>query len=689
MGSTYVVQATPIEHMKKFNVEILDRSYTKLDTGRLDFAPLNWEAAAIGGPTLASIDVTGAEEALWVATGWLGHHVRILNEAGTIVWWGFINAVQVMTSGASVNIAIDDMRNRINVDYTYTDNDGAPIDDETGWAEDIPSVTRYGPWEERVTLADTTPDIAAQKRDTWLAQTALPVPSIEWRGGNRGMRIDCVGYWSLMGNVYYANGAGRIVYDEPINMEHMLGWLLTDDWAIGWNHKIGGFRIHDINSRFYDVTVGTQLDVSGSLYNNRSWTVTGVPVKPDSDQVIYQASMYFASADEIFDDTFGYEIFTAGEMIHVSGTNNGAGTADNNGYWFIQGFDNPGDMEVGSNFGRFVADSPAELVTMIQGHSVQIEESPNDENPGATFTTLASRGVRVAQSFVSAGTWTAHEVMVQVKKIGAPTQPLLVRLYSDVAGTPTTVLAFGTIAAADVRTVLEWVTVDFGTPYQLQAATTYWIAVSGGATGLDCYTVGLTDDEDAQYVGGACKIQILAGSWETRWGELTSMPFQLWGKSYTSTQVQAMASVAMPDFQSIVRTASGTIQRFYRDGQSRASSEAQTLIDTGDGAGNRISVRVSHDRIVYIGVEPTIEGSDAGLCVHYDVLTGKLRNPGGGLVEEGMLPDGQIVYMDNVETAGTTLSNVRRVFVEAASYDADNDRLSMESKGRLSPWELL
>jgi len=207
--------------------------------------------------------------------------------------------------------------------------------------------------------------------------------------------------------------------------------------------------------------------------------------------------------------------------------------------------------------------------------------------------------------------------------------------------------------------------------------------------GRDTLKKELTSNPDAQYDGGVCKIQTALGAWETRWDDAVSMPFQVWGLSNTSTQVQAMAKYALPDFNCIVRTASGVAQRFYRDGKSRASSEAQTLIDTGDTDGNRISVQVSHDRNVYIGVEPTLASSDAGLCMHYDVLTGALLRADGGLVEEGALPAGQIVYLDNVETAGTTLANVRRVFVETASYDADNERLSMEPKGRRAPWELL
>lgn len=675
----------------KFTAEVLTRAWEPINTAGVDLTPLTWDAQAIGGPTTATIAGSGDLHALWATPQWLGYHVRIRNADGTPVWWGIITGVQVTTEGASVAVTLDDMRNRINVDYSYTDNDGAPQDGETGWAEYAQSVAQYGPWEERVPLADATLETAQTRRDTWLKKTQAPAPSIDWSGGDPGLRIDCRGYWSLLGNVYYADASGRIVYDEPNTIEHMLGWELAATWSIGFHEKVGGKRIHDLNARLYDVTVGTMLDVTGTTLNNRSFTVSGVPSKPDSDYVEYTTDdCFFAANDEIFDNHAGFEVFTPGEMLAVLGTADDEGHEDNNGYWFIQGLDNASNMEV-SGIGRNILNSATgQTVTFVQGHSVTVDEFPNRENPSASTFTLTSHGVRVAQSFQITGAtaWTAHEVLVRVRKIGAPASPLLVRIYSDSAGTPTTMLAEGTIAAADIQTVTEWATVTLGTPYTLQPATTYWVAVSSGSTGLACYAVGLTDDEDAQYAGGTCKIQIAAGSWETRWGQTVSMPFQVWGNADTGTQVQAMAAYALPGFTCIVRTPSGTLQRAYRDGMQRALSEARDMIETGDTDGNRIAVTVTHDRLVIVGIEEAVEDSDPAACLHYDALTGELRRADGGPAPAGIVPAGQIVYLDNTETVGALLAQTRRVYVESASYDAENGRLRMEPRGRRAPWEL-
>jgi len=669
-----------------FTVDILDRTYIAVDTARLELTARSWEGAAIGGPTLAVIEATGDVSALWATTAMLGYHVRIRNDAGTPVWWGMITGAQVMTGGASVSLALDDMRNRINVDYAFTDNDGAAQDGETGWAEHAASVRTYGAWEERVPLADTTPADATTKRDTWLKRTALPGPGVEWRGGDVGVRFDCRGYWSLLDNVYYPNALGKVEYDENTNIEHMLGWSLTAQWAIGFARKVAPMRIHDLKARFYDLTVGTQLDVTGSVLNNRTFTVTEVPSKPDADHVEYVTNdIFFSSDDEMYDNNKGFDVLTAGEMIYVS--RYPTGTALNEGAYFLQGVD-PHNIEV---WPSTVLDEGTGLTIQFeQGHSLQVDEAVENEFPSAATVTLASRGVRVAESFQTGAptAWLAHEVMVRAKKVGAPPGPLYVRIYADSAGVPGASLVESSIAAADVRTVLEWVTVKFPTPYLLQPATTYWIAVGGTTPGADCYTVGLTDDEDAQYAGGVCKVQLDGGSWVDRWDESpVSMPFQVWGHSDICNQVKAFAAYALPDFACVVRTNSGVLQRMWRDGKTRAGNEAQTLIDTGDANANRISVQVTPERMVIVGMEPELEGSNSADCLHYDVLTGELRRADGGPAEAGVLPTGQIVYLDNVETAGAPLSDTRRIFVERATFDAKDERLSLEPKGRRSPWE--
>lgn len=669
-----------------YRTEILDANYRAVDTGRLQLLPRNWDAQAIGGPTFASIDGTGDINALWATSLWLGYHVRIYNDNGTPIWWGIISSVQVRTKGASITVALDNVRNRINVDYSYTDGDGAMQDGDTGWTEHAQSVAAYGRWEERVPLDDVEPDIAVTRRDTWIKRTALPSPIVDWGGGTEAVRLDCIGYWSLLGNVYYPNPLGRVVYDESSNIEHMLGWKLMADWAIGFARKVSPMRIHDLKARLYDVTVGTRLDVSGSVSNNGSFTVTSVPSKPDADHVTYVTNnIYFQENDEMYDNLDGFGVLTSGEMISVS--RYPSGYMSNAGMYFLQGVD-PHNIEVWPS--TITHEGVGLTVQFEQGHSVQVEDAVQNEFPSASTVTLQSRGVRVAQSFQIDGAtgWTAHEVMVRLRKIGTPADGVLVRIYSDSAGAPGTVLAGGVIAAADVRTVMEWVTVPMDTPYTLQPATTYWVAASSNVTGASCYAVGLTDTDTAQYAGGVCKVQILDGSWGARWGEPTSMPFQVWGKSDTCTQVREMAAYALPDFTCVVRTPSGVLQRYYRDGKQRALSEARDMIDTGDSSGSRISVNVTPDRMVIVGIEPPDAAADMGASFHYDVLTGVLSRSDGGPAESGALPVGAVVFLDNTESAGAILANMQRTFVERATWDAEDNRLSLEPRERRAPWEI-
>lgn len=679
------------ESLRRFTVDILDRSYTPVHTGRLTLAAQTWEAEAIGGPSVATITGTGSPKALKAAENWLAYHVRIRNANRTVVWWGLITAVQRASRRALRETALDDMRNRLNVDYTYTDNDGASQEGETGWAEHAASVARYGRWEERISKADLDATAATAKRDQWLKAMALPQPMPEAGDNEPGLVLTCSGYWALLRNVYYANALGRLVYDAASTIEHLLGWKLADHDQIAFNRKVG-LKIHDLQARLGALVEGTRIDVTGTASNNASYTVTGA-ANPDLEYHTYTTNnVFFSSADEVYDNLGGFSVFDAGEMIFITGTDDDDDHAENDGLYILQTVE-PGNIEVWPS--TIQHSSTGQTVTFAQGHSVTVEEPPVNEFPGAATFTLRSRGVRVAQRFQIEGSvaWAVHEAQVRVRKVGAHPDPLQVRLYADSGGSPAaTPLATGTLAASEIRTVAEWVTVAFDTPYALQPGTNYWLAVSGTDAGaLTCYALGLTDDPDAQYEGGAVKIQRYSdGGWETRWGDAVSMPFQLWGKSPITTQVQAIAAYALPDCTVLVRSASSVVQRFWRDGKTRASDEADDLINTGDGNGNRLAVTVTADRMVFVGVETDPAAADSTLVLHFDEETGDLRRPAGGPVEEGLLPVGQVIWLDDTDAplTGSATGDGRRMFVERASYDAAEGRLRMEPRGRRAPWDL-
>jgi hypothetical protein len=675
--------------MSEFTVQIYDRNWTMLDLVGVDVAPVSWDAQATGGCIAATLRLTGTGSYLWNAAGWLGYHVRIINALGTPVWWGMISRATLTTGATRITIDAANVRNRILIDYSYEDGDGLSQEGVTAWGVNAASVARYGAMEERIPLSDTDPTAAASKRDTWLTKSALPQPSVEWDDSDPGLDLECMGYWPLLENVYYEDATGRIVYDESSNIEHLIGWSLSDVSSIGFDKKVAGYSIHDLHSRMYGVTVGTMIDITGTVNNNRSVTITGVPTAPDGDYVSLAArtDIFFASNDEIFSaDTTAFDKLRTGEMILVWGTGN-----SNSRFYWIQTIV-PGDIEVYPS--TVVDEAMGDNVSMQQGHHLTAKEfiypeDPHDTNP----FTLKSRGVRVAQSFQISGStaWAAHEAMLRIRKVDSPPADLLVRLYSDVAGTPTTVLAQGTLTAANVKTVSEWVTIPFATPYTLQPSTTYWLAVSGYDAGSNAgaYTVALNDDSETQYAGGTCKIQIGSGAWETRWGEAVSMPFQVWGKVDASTQLATIITTSSPYVTgSRVRALSGATSRQYKDGKQRAMYEAQELVDTGDPAGLRLSVDINEQRIAVIGVETAESSIDETLCPRFDVKTGRLNRADGGPMEPGVLPYGQTIMLDGTEDTHDAFSRLQRLTAESIAFDADNNTYRIDPKQRRQPWEI-
>ena len=672
-----------------FFVEIYTRAWERVDASSVTLRYLTGEAQATGGHTLATIAATGERGWLWAATGWLGYHVIVRDEQGTPVWWGQITRTQLNTGACRITLDLADVRNRLKVDYSYTDGDGVLQEGSTDWAENARAVGRYGALEERVPLSDADPTQAAAKRDAWLGKTQLPQPTVEWDDAAAGLLLECTGYWPLTDNIYYANEGGRLVYDAASTREHLLGWKLADHDQIAFNRKVG-LKIHDLQARLGALVEGTRIDVTGTASNNASYTVTGA-ANPDLAYHTYTTgNVFFSSADEVYDNLDGFSVFDAGEMIFITGTDDDDDHAENDGLYILQTVE-PHNIEVWPS--TILDSATGQTVTFAQGHSVTVEEPPVNEFPGAATFTLRSRGVRVAQSFQIPGSvaWAAHEVQVRVRKVGAHPDPLQVRLYADDGGQPApTPLATGTLAASEIRTVAEWVTVAFAAPYTLQPGVTYWLAVSGTDAGaLTCYALGLCDDADAQYDGGAVKIQRYTDAgWETRWGDAVSMPFQIWGKTETTAQVLAILLAACPALVGgRVAQASGVWTRQYRDGTQRALYELQQLVETGGNGGLRLSVDITAQRYAVVGVE-TAEGAvDESAAPRFDVATGQLNRPDGGPYAPGALPYAQTVLLANAEDTHDYYSRIQRVAVERVTYEVDGNRYRLESRQRRRPWE--
>ena len=654
-------------------VEVRDPVYyNPINTQRLRLVPASYSHQDRGGPMEATVDVGGDLLACWDVLNWLRYWVVIRNPNGTPVWWGLVQRAEVRTGKTTVGVSLDDMRNRILVDYTYEDASGTPQDGTTSWAQDAVSVARYGKKEERVSYADAKDATEAQqKRDIWLDQVKVPVAALEVGEGEVGATLRCTGVWQTVDWVYYANPLGKEVYDESDDVEHLLGWGLTSN-VIGFRQQ----AIHDRECRLQNLIYGGKVVVTGSASNNGTYTVQ----QPgEEDQVtLTSTAISFEPNDDIRTTNLGELYpFRGEDMIQVSGS-----SANNNGYYWVK-TTGANAIEVSSGANTIQSMSAGPSITLVQGHRVTLEENVTVERPGNNVT-LTALGTKIAQSFqnTQATAWAVYEVAVRVKRIGTCADYLQVSIYSG--ATPTTQLATATVQGITFAEEMSWVTINLGTPATINPGNTYWIVLerTGGNAPDNCYAVGL--NTEAGYGYGALKIWN-GSAWVDRW-ENADMPFQVWGQVETSTQISTMLTAAGQFLTGVaVMDASATWKRQWRDGQRRALAEVEELMDTGAASGRRFVSTVTPERMAIVRLEPQ-PASDDPL---FSATTGELRMPTGGPWDVGVLPVGRWVRLNDVPPLlGSTVAGVSAIFVERADYDVAAGRLQLEPRGRRQPWEL-
>jgi len=169
----------------------------------------NYSHQAMGGPKLASVSAVGDRAQLFSLINHLRAPVEIYNDLGECVWWGYIAQVSINWEGVGFAVDVDSMSNDVAV--AYTDNN---IRFTTQWSSDADSVAEYGEKEILLTMAEATATDALQRRDTYLAASKYPTPTLQTAGARSGQaRITCRGWIDTLDWKYYSNAAGKESYE--------------------------------------------------------------------------------------------------------------------------------------------------------------------------------------------------------------------------------------------------------------------------------------------------------------------------------------------------------------------------------------------------------------------------------------------------------------------------------------------
>lgn len=658
-----------------YSIEIRDLSnnVVPLPAG-VDVSIESMSRMAAGGDEIAEASAVGPADGLWALLRLAGHRVKIRNERGSIVWRGYIEEVLVAVGGMQIGVSLKDMANRVKVIYSSARGSGYE-QAETDWAEDADSVARYGAFELRYSAGDATLAQAQSQRDTLLSQRSKPVPIVRGGagGGEMSAQIHMVGDWFRLATRYYSQAAG-LVSHEPEHSETTPVGLGFTSSNVAFVAVDGLNMIHQVFGRFKQFRSGMWVRVTGSASNNGTFEVKEVDGK---DAASYTAAtISFDPADDIRDSAGGLGFLAVNDVITISGS------ASNNGTDLVKTI-SPTAIEISPGYGgTIVTESAGASVTILRGNSIKVGSALTNELVGASVTVVAL-GQRLYQTFTFpvSGSWPMAVVELRVRKVGSPADSLTVRLTADSGGSPGSVLATATMAAADIATETEWVRFTMSSPPTGSYGNTYGIEIfrSGSDDNDNFFEVEM--DPDASYAGGAMKWYDGA-SWQTP-SPAKDLVFRVVGQVDTTVQLANIVAGNSWFSGSDAPALSGVDTDLYRDGANTGLAEAEQLLAAGTVSGRRLLASMLDNSVMQIvEQEPS---TDIDLYLQAD---GTVLNAAGRPLEPGVLPAGKWVHLAEVPPSVSRWAQVSPIFIERATLDVRTGMLRLEPQSERSVWDI-
>ena len=618
-----------------------------------------YRATARWGSESAQIDVVGPEAALWTVLSWLRRPVQLLNDAGAVVWDGFVFEAEVSSGALRVATSLGDMANRITAAYTQPTPTGYERR-TTPAVDDTDSQYRYGIKEKMLSIGEATDEQAQAQAQAALAALAQPPLLPTFGGGGGGglaATLYCVGWSEMLRWRRYARSGARVALDGAAGIAQPIGWQLVSA-DVMFSRKTG---ITDFGGRLASLPPGVTVAVSGSTSNNRNFVIT--QAQNNAAQSYTANTIFFDASDDIYDNAQGFDFIEVWSTIRISGS------AQNNGIYEVDGKTNAGYFTVTG--GGIVSAGVGPTITIEQAASTAVSPAPTTEY-SANTKTLTVHGYRLAQSFVAPAALPLDAISIMAAVVGAPTDALRVALYSDSGGQPGTLIASSTLAAANLQSgAPAWTKFSFSPRVTLTASQTYWIVVerSGALNSLNHYAVTTTLAASGTCLAWTGSAWIVNPS-----GEFLPHIVQL--VEETTTQIAQIAAASGVVTATRIEITSGIFTSPERDGDASAFDEIDKLLASPTVAGDRLQAAIDSNRTLRIYAAPQPPAPGAALLY---TLDGRLISGGGQIVVDGVLPAGQWLEIDR---APRNL-NLSPIFVEAAEYDAKSNSYSIMPRGAI------
>ena len=654
--------------MNKFTIDLQQRNFTEyIHSPNLSVTPKKWSASEKGGPLDAEIQLSGPAGELAAALDWLRYPVKIINRQGTPVWWGVVATVEIKLKSLSLAVSLDNLTNRVKVIYSYQGADGTSQSGETDWTQDANSVAEYGTWEIIKSIGEATSQRATQEITNTLGDNATPATTEFTVGGeaiDRGeVTLSCRGWFSTLTAKYFARPDGVEKHTSGNTGEISLGQKITAN-TIGFEPN--NDYIHDLNGQLSNFQAGQRVRVSGAVNSANNSTFRIERGTNQTVLTIVSNQIYFDPTDDVHIAGTGFSDIDANDLIFISG----AGLPENNGYFWTVAVAESNHATVLPASISLAGSGPT--VTVKRGHAIGVTGGLISELPGATVS-LTVLGEQMAQRFTlsQAVGFYLYEAYIKLAKIGAPADGVTVAIYTDNAGVPGVVIESSSVAVSSIYAQSEWIRFDFTGATALAVGVTYWLVVrrSGASAPSNYYTVGI--DKDGGYGSGTLRLWDGA-AWVSAETD-SDMYFALWGKETVTDQIKKIVSSSGQFIQSCqIIDASSLYTYQYRDGSLKAKDEVESLLDSGDGTGRRMTAEVTDQRIMLVRKRPDATSQIDSVMVTMD---NRWTDIAGSRLEEGFLPVGKWAEVRGLPADIAAVARVNPFYVGFAEYNADTGEL--------------
>jgi len=194
--------------------------------GLFEVKSMDWGLPGGSKVAVLRMAVQDLESELARAVESLRFGVDIHDDAGEVVWNGYVHEVEIRWERLRLEVSLDGFANRVAVRYVDLKPKAAWMreDSLTDFVEDGVSAARYGVKEWIGYLPSGTPEMAGAAALSWLKEKAVPEKKARFEAKNeKEVYLHCRGWWETLGWQYYSQTDGFVGHLEEGTKEQTLG----------------------------------------------------------------------------------------------------------------------------------------------------------------------------------------------------------------------------------------------------------------------------------------------------------------------------------------------------------------------------------------------------------------------------------------------------------------------------------